>query len=222
MTSQQLATNQTTDLDAIKQSGFEPSDQVVGTVVTKVVTKDLNGIKLCEFQQPINCCNITSIAYALTALGYPTTVDEVFYVTRLPIATVLDDGMTLAETYDTCVNYVNGAKLDVSVRLEHFDKVSMSLDAFVKEIENAVQDDKDIHILNFNVGIAHEVSFAGGHFSLVADYDPTTQEITVADTNPKKYTRFWKCPIDKMYKACVDKDLSATRSRGMIVIRKNS
>jgi hypothetical protein len=26
---------------------------------------------------------------------------EIFYVTRLPIASVLDDGMTLAETYDT-------------------------------------------------------------------------------------------------------------------------
>ncbi len=51
--SQQIATDSTTDLDAIKQSGFEPSDQVLGKVVTKVVTKDLNGIKLCEFQQPI-------------------------------------------------------------------------------------------------------------------------------------------------------------------------
>jgi len=49
-------------------------------------------------QQPINCCNVTSLAYALSALGHPTTVDEIFYVTRLPIASVLDDGMTLAET----------------------------------------------------------------------------------------------------------------------------
>ncbi|MEO1377805.1 MAG: hypothetical protein AAFW70_26710 [Cyanobacteria bacterium J06635_10] len=40
--------------------------------------KDLDNIKLTEFQQSINCCNVTAIAYALTALGSPTTVDDIF------------------------------------------------------------------------------------------------------------------------------------------------
>ncbi|WP_413163710.1 phytochelatin synthase family protein [Capilliphycus salinus ALCB114379] len=186
-----------------------------------MVTKDLDNINLLAFQQPINCCNVTAIAYALTALGHSTSVDDIFYVTRLPIATVLDDGMTLAETYDTFLTYVEKAQLPLSVRVEHFDKTTMTFDNFIQEIEKAVCDDKDIHILNFGVTIAHDnFNLSGGHFSLVADYDPNTQDITIADTNPKKYTRFWKCPVERMYKACVDKDSSSTRSRGMIVVRK--
>ncbi|MEG4444116.1 phytochelatin synthase family protein, partial [Microcoleus sp. AT9_B4] len=58
------------------------------------------------------------------------------------------------------------------------------------------------------------------HFSLLADYNPDTQEITIADTNPKRYTRFWKCPIQRLYAACVDKDSASNRSRGMIVLRR--
>jgi hypothetical protein len=96
----------------------------------------------------------------------------------------------------------------------------MTLDAFIQEIERAVLDENDIHILNFNVDLAHEIKLGGGHFSLVADYDSTTQELTVADTNPKRYTRFWKCPAQRMYQACLDRDMVSERSRGMIVIRK--
>ncbi|MEA5496541.1 phytochelatin synthase family protein [Limnoraphis robusta] len=186
-----------------------------------MITKDLDNINLLAFQQPINCCNVTAIAYALTALGHSTCVDDLFYVTRLPIASVLDDGMTLAETYDTFISYIENGKLPFSVRMEYFDQRNMTFETFIQEIERAVSDDKDIHILNFSVSIAHDnFNLSGGHFSLVADYDPNTQEITIADTNPKKYTRFWKCPAERMYKACVDKDSSSTRSRGMIVVRK--
>jgi hypothetical protein len=183
--------------------------------------KDLDNIKLAEFQQPLRCCNVTALAYGLTALGHSATIDDIFYVTRLPIASVLDDGMTLSETYDTCVKYVEEKGLPLSVKVEHFDKASITLEYFIQEMERAVSDHDDIHILNFNTKIAHDnKSLEGGHFSLLADYNPTTQELTIADTNPKRYTRFWKCPAERMYQACVDKDSSSDRSRGMIILRK--
>ncbi|MCP2726965.1 phytochelatin synthase family protein [Limnofasciculus baicalensis] len=185
--------------------------------------KDFDNIQMTEFQQPIRCCNVTALAYATTALGFPTTVDDIFYATRLPIASVLDDGMTLAETYDTCVKYVENANLPLTVSVEYFDSPSMTMEKFVASVEKAVSDTNDIHIFNFNTKIAHNnPNLEGGHFSLLADYDPNAKEITIADTNPKRYTRFWKCPIDLMYKACVDKDSACDRSRGMIVVRKNS
>jgi hypothetical protein len=185
--------------------------------------KDFDNIQMTEFQQPIRCCNVTALAYAMTALGFSTTVDDIFYVTRLPIASVLDDGMTLAETYDTCVKYVENANLPLTVSVEYFDSPSMTMEKFVESVEKAVSDTSDIHIFNFNTKIAHNnPSLEGGHFSLLADYNSSSQEITVADTNPKRYTRFWKCPIDLMYKACVDKDSACDRSRGMIVVRKTN
>ncbi|KAB8335537.1 phytochelatin synthase [Scytonema tolypothrichoides VB-61278] len=189
--------------------------------LAQISKRDLEVIQLHQFQQPIFCCNVTAIAYAFTALGYLTSVDEIFYVTQLPIASVLDDGMTLAETYDTCRTYIEKKKLPVSIRVEHFDKPNMTLEAFTREVEAAVCDELDVHILNFNTRIAHEnPSLEGGHFSLLADYDPDTKEVTIADTNPKRYTRFWKCPIQRLYAACVDKDSSSNRSRGMIVLRR--
>jgi hypothetical protein len=181
---------------------------------------DFEGIRLYEFQQPIKCCNITAVAYAMTALGHPMTIDDVFYTTRLPIASVLDDGMTLAETYETCLKLVELAKIPVSVRLEHFDRPDLTLEVFTAEIERASGDSDDIHILNFNVNIAHDANLGGGHFALLADYEPATKLLTIADTNPKKYTRFWRCPAERMYRACVDKDTAADRSRGMIVLEK--
>ncbi|BAY17503.1 hypothetical protein NIES21_33410 [Anabaenopsis circularis NIES-21] len=189
--------------------------------IGQISKRDLEIIQLHQFQQPIYCCNVTAIAYAFTALGYLTTVDEIFYVTQLPIASVLDDGMTLAETYDTCKIYIERKGLPLSIQMDHFDKPSITLEAFTREVEAAVCNENDVHILNFNTRIAHEnPSLEGGHFSLLADYDPKTQEVTIADTNPKRYTRFWKCPIQRMYAACVDKDSSSNRSRGMIVLRR--
>ncbi|GAX37371.1 phytochelatin synthase family protein [Nodularia sp. NIES-3585] len=189
--------------------------------LAQISKRDLEIIQLHQFQQPIYCCNVTAIAYAFTALGYLTTVDEIFYVTQLPIASVLDDGMTLAETYDTCRTYLERKGLPLSIRIVHFDQPSMTLEAFIREVEAAVSDETDIHILNFNTRIAHEnPSLEGGHFSLLADYDPDSQEVTIADTNPKRYTRFWKCSIQLIYDACVDKDSSSNRSRGMIVLRR--
>jgi hypothetical protein len=186
-------------------------------------SKDLQTIKLSEFQQPLRCCNVTALAYAFSSLGYSTSVDDIFYVTRLPIASVLDDGMTLAETYDTCAKYIELAGLPLVAKVEHFDKSTITFDVFIKEIENAVLNENDIHIFNFNTKIAHNnQALEGGHFSLLADYDATTQEITVADTNPKRYTRFWKCSAKRMYDACVDKDSSSDRSRGIIIVQKVS
>jgi hypothetical protein len=48
--------------------------------LTQISKRDLEMIQLHQFQQPIYCCNVTAIAYAFTALGYLTTVDEIFYV----------------------------------------------------------------------------------------------------------------------------------------------
>jgi hypothetical protein len=42
----------------------------------------------------------------------------------------------------------------------------------------------------------------------------------MGDVNPRKYTRFWKCPVERMYKGCVDKDSASERSRGLLVLRR--
>jgi hypothetical protein len=184
-------------------------------------SKDLEKISMLEFQQPIRCCNVTALAYGMTVLGFPMTLDEIFYATRLPVATVLDDGMTLAETYDTALRFVAAKGLPISISIMHFDRPEATLEWFIAEVQRAIADPRDVHLLNFNVNIAHEAAIGGGHFTLVGDYGPESRELTVADVNPRKYTRFWKCPIERMYKACVDKDMASERSRGLLVLRRD-
>jgi hypothetical protein len=82
---------------------------------------------MVEFQQPIRCCNVTALAYGLTVLGFPMAIDDIFYATRLPVSSVLDDGMTLAETYDTALRLMKAASLPVSVRVMHFDRPEATL-----------------------------------------------------------------------------------------------
>jgi len=104
--------------------------------------------------------------------------------------------------------------LPLSVRMLCFDTPGLTFETFLGELERASTDPDDIHIFNFSVQIAHAVpGIGGGHFSLLADYDRQTQEIVVTDTNPKKYTRYWKCPA-------MDRDSSSTRPRGMLVLRR--
>ena len=52
---------------------------------------DLINVYQHEFQQPINSCNITAAALSLTALGFPTEVDDIFKSCALPVSYVVND-----------------------------------------------------------------------------------------------------------------------------------
>lgn len=54
---------------------------------------DLSRVSLFEFQEPLNCSNLTSVAYALSALGFAISVDEVIYKSLTPLKDVTDMGM---------------------------------------------------------------------------------------------------------------------------------
>jgi hypothetical protein len=62
----------------------------------------------------------------------------------------------------------------------------------------------DMYLLNFNVNIAHGiqegVAIGGGHFALLGGWD-ADGHLVVADVNPKKYLRYWRCTPARMFKA---------------------
>ncbi len=183
--------------------------------------RDFDNINLLEFQQPLNCCNITALAYACTALGHPTTVDNIFYSARLPLHWVIDAGMTLQATADAGIRYMEREQLPFAVTAFHLDAGRMDLSEFREMMSRSVLDPDDIHIMNFQVGIAHQIpSLAGGHFSLLADYDSKSDSVTIADTHPKKYGRLWHTKGEHLYQACCDLDSSVGRARGFIEVRR--
>lgn len=184
--------------------------------------RDLERVRLHAFQQPFRCCNLTAVAFALSALGHGTTLDDIVHTLRVPIGTLLDDGMTLAETFDACLAYIERTRLPLQARHRHFDHPDVTLEWFARELQAGSRSDADIHILNFNARIAHDhPGLEGGHFALLADFDTGTGMATIADTNPKRYSRFWSCPVERLYAACADRDTVADRARGMIVVGRS-
>ncbi len=183
--------------------------------------RDLDNIHLLEFQQPLNCCNVTALAYAFSALGSPTSVEDIFYEARLPIHWVVDAGMTLQATADAGSRYIEKTGQPFEVNAFHMDSGRLSHQEFRDLLKESVADPDDIHIMNFRVGIAHGIpSLAGGHFSLLADYDHDEDRVTIADTHPKKYGRMWHTSSEALYQACSDEDSSVGRARGYITVRR--
>lgn len=61
-----------------------------------------------------------------------------------------------------------------------------------------------MYLLNFNVNIAHGIqegiAIGGGHFALLGGWD-TDGHLVIADVNPKKYLRYWRCTPNRMFRA---------------------
>lgn len=177
----------------------------------------VEAIATLTFQQSINCCGVTSLAYALSALGCPTTVDEIFLVVGMNVDSAVGDGMTLAEIYDAAQRYVARSGLPIFVECYHFDEFKASASgwatATASELEAGLD---DLLILNFHSGIAHGwVSGGGGHFSVLAAADEATGDVIMADVHGVKYGSFWATPMLQMFAAMVDKD-SCGRARGAL------
>jgi gamma-glutamylcyclotransferase (GGCT)/AIG2-like uncharacterized protein YtfP/glutaredoxin-related protein/3-polyprenyl-4-hydroxybenzoate decarboxylase len=191
---------------------------------TKSLSKlfgNLVNTHLHEFQQPINCCNITAAAFGLTALGYPTDVNDIFNSCALPVSYVVNDGMTIGELYDVVSSHVfaSGLRDEIGVELYYFDEhlvAKEDLFAAIRE-SNHVGGKNDILIANFQVGIAHDNSeFKGGHFALIAKCNNSTGLVHMMDVHPEKYGKIWVTSIQRLYEAMTDHDGSAQRARGLL------
>ncbi len=169
-----------------------------------------------EFQQAINCCGLTSVAYALSAVGCPTTVDDIFLTVGVNVESAVGDGMTLAEIHDASSRYVVRKNLPVFVECYHFDSFSVAPNNFKKACESEADAGiDDIVILNFHSGIAHGKKRGGGHFSVLCGPKPNSDDIIMADVHGIKYGEYWSTPRDQMFAAMADKD-SCGRARGAI------
>ena len=182
----------------------------------------LEQIFLKEFQQPINCCNITSLAYAFSVVSDELTVNDVFHMARLPADFVVMDGMTLAETYVAAAE-VAAQVGGVFVENYHFDQELVNYESFRQAIIDDTGDTDDQLVCNFSVKIAHRKSTGGGHFALVGGYEEDGDDIrvTMCDVHPMKYGKRWYCSGRDLFDGMVDKDSDANRARGMIRVARN-
>lgn len=169
-----------------------------------------------EIQQAINCCGLTSVAYALSALGCPTAVDDMFLQIGVGVDSAVGDGMTLSEIYDSSCRYVAMCNLPLFVECYHFDSHA-TVEGFKKaalmEAECGID---DLLVLNFHSGIAngYAAGKGGGHFSVLAGLTKDDR-VVMADVHGMKYGKFWATPLAQMVGAMGDHD-SCGRARGVL------
>ena len=189
---------------------------------------DLVNIYQHEFQQPINSCNITAAALSLTALGFPTEVDDIFKSCALPVSYVVNEGMTIGELYDVASSHIfaEGLRDEIGVELYYFDHDVINKQDLLNAIteSDAVGGCNDILVANFGVGLAHgNPKLKGGHFALIAKCNKKTGLVHMMDVHPEKYGKIWVTSVDRLYGAMTDHDSSAHRARGLIrFIRKSA
>ena len=174
-------------------------------------------------QQQLNCCQSTAIAYALSALGFPTSVDDIFWMVQVPVENAVGAGMTLAETFDLATRYIHHAKLPVFVDCHHFDAFAEPTpeDLWAACLADTVAGPEEALAFNFHSGIAHGwAEGGGGHFSVLLGTAGSTEpgepgDVVMADVHPIKYGAYWSSPLRQMFAAVMEKD-SCGRARGIL------
>jgi gamma-glutamylcyclotransferase (GGCT)/AIG2-like uncharacterized protein YtfP/glutaredoxin-related protein/3-polyprenyl-4-hydroxybenzoate decarboxylase len=182
---------------------------------------DLVNVYMHDFQQPINCCNITAAALSLTALGFSCEVNDFFKNCALPVSYVVNEGMTLGELYDVACTYIytQGLREEVGVQAYFFDEEITTEQHLIDSIAESdrVGGDNDILVANFGVNIAHgESALGGGHFALIAKCNPSTGLIHMIDVHPEKYGKMWVTTTKRLYESMAEHDGSSMRSRGLM------
>jgi catechol 2,3-dioxygenase-like lactoylglutathione lyase family enzyme len=174
-------------------------------------------------QQQLNCCQATSLAYALSALGFPTTMDDIFWMEEIPVEGAVGDGMTLAETFDLATRYIRRARLPVFVECHHFDALAglTPEDLWAACLADTLAGPDEVLAFNFHSGIAHGwAEGGGGHFSVLLGATGSVEasepgDVVMADVHPLKYGAYWSAPVAQMFGAMADKD-SCGRARGLL------
>ncbi len=171
-----------------------------------------------NFPQALNCCQTTTVAYALSTLGFPTSPDDIFWSVEVDIDTAVHKGMTLAETHELALRYINKLGLPVFVEAYHFDdQANLAPDNLWDACwEDGKNGNKDVIAFNFHSGIVHGREQGGGHFSLLLGAIPNTRELIVSDVHPLKYGAHWATPVAQMFAAMSLKDQDIGRARGLL------
>jgi extradiol dioxygenase family protein len=183
-----------------------------------MLEESVQSVTQFHFQQAFNCCQITTVAYALSALGFPTSPDDIFWSVEVDIDTAVHEGMTLSETHELALRYINKLGLPVFVEAYHFDdQANLTPDELWDACwEDGRNGNKDVIALNFHSGIAHGREQDGGHFSLLLGAIPKTRELIVSDVHPLKYGAQWATPVAQMFAAMALKDQDIGRARGLL------
>ena len=129
-----------------------------------------------------------------------------------PLDDVRRFGLTLDDV--ACLARCSGATVSVH-RAEHAD-----VDSFREHLRAAAAaDNGPVLIVNYSRGAVGQTG--GGHFSPIAGFHAATDQALVLDTARFKYPPHW-LPVEVLYAAMQDEDDDTGRSRGWLLLERQS
>lgn len=177
--------------------------------------------QLPELSQNLPCAGLVGMAYALSALGYPTSVSSIVSHCRLPISVLLMPTLTLGQMGTIAQQYIIVRNLPLKLVTVFFDTASVTAEHFKEALTTVGERNaRDQLLLNFDGEVAranHGTTQRNG-WGLLSRLDATEVEICDAMGTSAEAGVMWKSPFERLFAALCERDSCTKRARGAIHI----
>ena len=177
--------------------------------------------QLPELSQNLPCAGLVGMAYALSALGYPTSVSSIVSHCKLPINVLLMASLTLGQIGTIAQQYIVVRNLPLKLVTVFFDTASVTAEHFKEALTTVGERNaRDQLLLNFDGEVAranHSTTQRNG-WGLLSRLDATEVEICDAMGTAAEAGVMWKSPFERLFAALCERDSCTKRARGAIHI----
>jgi len=177
-------------------------------------------------QNHSRCCGVATLAIAWDLLGkfnkekLLTVEEEMFKISKaLNENAIKQRGMVLEELFIASKEIFGSLSHNLTGHPHHITKeVPQSIECLKETLGNHFRDEKrSIMLCNYNMRLAGQGNWWGGHISLIAAYDMMSDSVLILDV--WKYTDPFWIPIDKLFSSTIlSIDSDSQKSRGFVRI----
>eukprot|EP01012_Entosiphon_sulcatum_P030227 TRINITY_DN3719_c0_g1_i1.p1 TRINITY_DN3719_c0_g1~~TRINITY_DN3719_c0_g1_i1.p1 ORF type:complete len:1024 (+),score=126.95 TRINITY_DN3719_c0_g1_i1:37-3108(+) len=168
---------------------------------------------------------LSGLAFAITELGHPCSVEDVFYTAYDILKGKAQEGdlqigtLKSRLTLDQLVSMGNAYLTHKGLRYRATAKASTKVAAIpVAELEDMVRrgaTGPDVVCAVYTCGIVHDNSQTSVGLALVKHFDEAAKVVTLTDVNPTEYGVTWSCSLSTLHQALA----SDTGARGLVTLK---
>lgn len=234
---------------ASSRSSSSPREEEVGALrhITSAVKMRLDAVTTQAFSTdrrgavepftfPKEPLGITQMAAALTWIGLPTAVHDIFHSLPFDTSSLLGSYFGLRAYHIAFGEYLSTAHLADSFELQPYfadsgedNKCTLTPHGLALVIKECLASKPGSGCPNPCVLTVHysrqKLNVFGaehpyGEYGIVTDIHPSFSAVTVSDVNPNSFFRTWQVDLSMLHAAVTDTSVEGNRGRGYLILRK--
>eukprot|EP01052_Picozoa_sp_SAG31_P034944 SAG31_NODE_4151_length_3528_cov_2.301546_1_plen_773_part_10 len=148
----------------------------------------------------------------------PISVDDIVASGAATLQEANDSACSFSCAYTAAAKYVSARRLPISIEGVHADNSALTEAVFRTTIKRAAAALNEVLVLHFSLAVARDIVGVDGqgHAAAVAGYIESTDEVLLADANPRDFRKLWQRPIKQIFAACAEAAPGGGRARGLI------